>query len=79
MPASMYSTGSSTVMILRSGRLMKLRHGVEGGGLAGAGGPGDEQDAVRQADQPLEGLLVVGEEAQLGQTRAAGFPCPEYA
>ena len=51
----------------------EMQAGVERGGLARAGGAGDQQDAVRQADEPLEGLLVVGEEAQLRQAQPQPF------
>ena len=41
--------------------------GVERGGLAGTGGAGDQQDAVRQAEQLFEDRLVVREEAEFRQ------------
>ena len=39
---------------LQVGRLILSSAGVERGGLAGAGGAGDQQDAVRPVDQRLE-------------------------
>ena len=57
----------------------EIQAGIEGGGLAGAGGAGDQKDAVGQADEALEGLLVVGEKAQFGQPEAQALPCPKYA
>ena len=62
MPASWYSTGSSTVRIFTSGWLSAVERGVERGRLAAAGRPGDQQDAVRlhqRVDEALE--RVVGE------------------
>ena len=50
-PSSWYSTGSSTVKSFLSGWLRCLSDGVERRGLAAAGGPGDEQDAVRLVEQ----------------------------
>ena len=46
-----------------------IQHRVKGRGLAGTGWPRHQQNAVRQPDQPLERLLVVGEEPQLGQAQ----------
>jgi len=51
-----------------------VQAGIQRRRLARPGRARHQQDAVRQADQPLEHLLVVGEEAQLGQAQCnAGF------
>ena len=47
--------------------------GVEGGGLAGAGGAGDEDHAVGGADGLLEVLEGVGVEAELGEVELEGL------
>jgi len=74
----LYSTGSSTVMILRSACDV-IEATVKGGGLARAGGAGDEEDAVGQGEEALEDFLIVREEAEFRETEhEAGF-CPGYA
>lgn len=48
--------------------------GVEGGGFAGTGGAGHQNDAVGQGDEAVEGGFVIREEAELRQTqRERGF------
>jgi hypothetical protein len=49
MTGSSYSTGSSSVMIFVSGLFRMCERRVERGGLAGAGGPGHQDDAVAAA------------------------------
>ena len=58
---------------LAVGAIDEVQTGVKGGGFAGAGGPGDQQDAVGQPDHALEGLLVIREEAQFRQAQAQPF------
>ncbi|MEZ4339399.1 MAG: hypothetical protein R3B82_22480 [Sandaracinaceae bacterium] len=54
-PGISYSTGSSAVGMLSSGRVDARRH-AERGRLAGAGGAGDEEDAVRARDEVVQRL-----------------------
>src|SRR5262249_40769354 len=51
----------------------EVQAGVERRGLTRPGGTRDQQNPVRQADQALEGLLVVSEKAQLRQAQAQPF------
>ena len=51
----------------------EVQTGIQRRRLARTGRAGDQQDAVRQADQPLERLLVVREEAQFRQTQLQAF------
>ena len=58
---------------LAVGAVDVVEAGVKRGGLARAGRAGDKENAVGQADEPLEGLLVVGEEAQLRKPSLQSF------
>ena len=58
---------------------MKFKTGIKRRRFAGTGRPGDQQNSVRQTDQPLERLLVVREKSQLGQAELQALPCREYA
>ncbi len=49
---------------LEVGAIDLVERRVEGGGLAGAGGAGDEEDAVRSPDQSLESLRGAAREAE---------------
>jgi len=74
-----FPPGSSTVMILRSGRLMKMQAGIKRRTfLPDPVGPGDEQD-FHQAKpiKRFECLLVVGEKIPTPASPAAILLCPE--
>ena len=74
-PSTAYSTGSSTVMMLRLRSLSRAERGIERGGLARAGRAGDEHDAVRPREQPLEGGAVARGSCRAGRGRAAPRRC----
>ena len=61
---SIISIGSSIVQTLTSSVARRLSVRVQRRRLAAAGGPGDEDDAVRPRDQFLPALRVVGAEAE---------------
>jgi hypothetical protein len=63
MPAKLYSTGSSAVMILRAVQL--VQRAVQRRRLARAGRAGHEEDAVGPLDDLLELLVVVLLEAEV--------------
>ncbi len=54
------------------GAVDDVEAGVEGGGFTGAGGAGDEDDAVGEFEEGLELCLVVGEEAEFGEAEEEG-------
>jgi len=64
MPGILCSTGSSTVSILREVALISPKKRVERGRLARAGGPGQENDAVRIPQQLVHGPAQVVPEPQ---------------
>ena len=68
-PARRYSTGSSMVMIFFSGELMRSRARIQGGGLAAAGGAGDQDHAVGLVDQLVELLQLPGRKTQAVQVQ----------
>ena len=72
MPLSWYSTGSSTVRIFTSGVLMRGERPVERGGLARAGGAGDQHDAVAAADELVDVAQDGRVHADLGQVEQRG-------
>src|SRR5262249_41115000 len=51
----------------------EMEAGIKRGGFARAGRTGDQEDAVGQTYQALEGLLVVGEKSQFRQAQAQSF------
>jgi hypothetical protein len=55
----------------------EVEAGVEGGGFAGAGGAGDEDDAVRQGDEVFKGFLVIREEAEIDEASLIRPPAVE--
>ena len=63
MPRIWYSTGSSMVMILSSSVLISLDRGVQRGGLAAAGRPGDQHHAVGLGDVAPEFSQIIVVEA----------------
>ena len=69
MPASRYSTGSSTVMTLISGSVDLAQDAVQRGRLARAGRAGDEQRAGRLAMIALDLAAHLVGEAELGERR----------
>ena len=71
-PRSWYSTGSSMVMILSSG-VDLVERGVERGGLARAGGAGDQHHAVGLPDVSAQPLQIVGREAHHVQPSFLNF------
>ena len=67
MPGSRYSTGSSTVVMFLVSSFSDVERAVQRGGLAAAGGPGDQDGAVGPAERVLvlrERLAVVAEVVQ---------------
>jgi hypothetical protein len=72
LPSSWYSTGSSIVTILRPSLVGVGERGVERGGFAGAGGAGDQDEALGEQDQFPHGLLLLGVHAQLGEVEEEG-------
>ena len=66
------SIGSSIVVTLISRRGDDLERRVERGGLARAGGAGDQDDAVRPADEVVEELHLVRVEAERRRGPASG-------
>ena len=75
MPARLNSTGSSAVEMLSVGLVELGERRVERGGLARAGGPGDQHHAVGPVDRLLEAVELARARSRAWSCRAGGSTC----